>query len=349
MTPVNGAPASEEPRLTSGEFGTEFKSFTDERKLPLQLVTLLRTSATFMRMARELDRHYVAFHTAPKSWQSKWKPSGDGVLTSGPFLGRRVLAISGLASETGNRFVQPGLPENFTSACPTCDFIFIDAGFGGDTIKIAEITESVAHETTHAFNRVARPIKLPSNATRAERITAAIDEELETRKQTNEILSEIKSASKGKIDFVRASTERWAVERAFFPGMHRRTYLEHFVFSDLIREQVEFQKADEKAIEAWNRQVDGLRLGKPLDVFLNTEFPVDHTVDPESRIVPGAVGAYFELRLVLRVISARWNETLKLEFSDDSAFEKAKEKVLQDHARAFFPRKPEEIRYTPRP
>ncbi len=138
MTPVNGAPASEEPRLTSGEFGTEFKSFTDERKLPLQLVTLLRTSATFMRMARELDRHYVAFHTAPESWQSKWNPSGDGVLTSGPFVGRRVLAISGLASETGNRFEQAGSPENFTSACRLCDFIFIDAGFGGDTIKIAE-------------------------------------------------------------------------------------------------------------------------------------------------------------------------------------------------------------------
>ncbi len=110
-----------------------------------------------------------------------------------------------------------------------------------------KITERVAHETTHAFNRVTRLIKLPSNATRAERISAAIDEELETRKQTNKILSEIKTASKGKIDFVRASTERWAVERDFFPGKRRRTYLEHFVFSDLIREQVEFQKARRKS------------------------------------------------------------------------------------------------------
>ncbi len=76
---------------------------------------------------------------------------------------------------------------------------------------------------------------------------------------------------------------------------------------------------------------------------------MDHTVDPESKIVPGAVGPYFELRLVLRVISARWNEILQLKFPSDSAFEEAKEKVLQDHARAFFPKKPEEIRYTPRP
>ncbi len=307
---------------------------------------LLTTSPTFMLMARELDRHYVACATAEGtgSWESAWEPSGDGVLTRGPFVGRRVLAISDLtASGTGTRFERAGSPEIAPTGCHLCDFISIEPG------TVTEIAERVAHETTHAFNRVTLFVKLPPNATRAERISAAIDEEVQTRKQVNTILTEIETASKGKRSFARSPTERWVVERDFFPGTRRRTYLEHFVFSDLIREQVTFQKLDEPAIKALNRQVDGLKLGKPLQVFLNTEFPADHTVDSESKIVPGAVGPYFELRLVLRVISARWKEFLEFEFSEEAREKEAREKVLQDHARAFFPKKPEEIRYTPRP
>jgi hypothetical protein len=106
------------------------------------------------------------------------------------------------------------------------------------------------------------------------------------------------------------------VERDFFPSQLRRTYLEHFVLSELSRDAIRKENLSDTAIKAKNLEVDKI----PLTGWRSRKFSSD----------------YSKLRFWLRVINFRWQRLNEMHPSGSPAFEWGKEIVLQEHANAFF-------------
>jgi hypothetical protein len=107
------------------------------------------------------------------------------------------------------------------------------------------------------------------------------------------------------------------VQRDFFPGQVRRTYLEYFVLRELIREAIDKQQLSDAQIQAKDRQVQSI----PLQGWRSRTFPSDE---------------YSKLRFWLRVIDSRWQTLRKMHPPQSPAFEWGREIVLQEHANAFF-------------
>jgi hypothetical protein len=302
--------------VTSGQFGTTLSRLGISQKV----VDLLKLSKTFMTMAVTLDKRYVSIWLPTQDRHRQLNTSPDGVVVTGPFTGRRVLDVQ--ESSTGSMFEPYDSPDN----TGYYDAIRIKKPDPAQTLRWIEV---IAHETGHAFNLINR--NSPPAAKMADRIRAAIAEEIATRKIETSVVSEIMKTTLGGQQLKgqtpnSGGTAPHTVERNFFPTPLRRTYLEHFVFSELIRKAINREGLSEFQIKAKNREIEGI----PLKGWRSRTFSSD----------------YSKFRFWLRVIDFRWRRLMQLHRPGTPEFERGKEIVLQENASAFFGGL---IRYTPRP
>lgn len=366
--------------VSSDGFGLALRWYTNTLCVPNEVGQFLQQSPTFMDMVGKLDKKYLSLNGPETSsweksakpgemklWTWDWKPRDDGVLTAGPFIGRRVLEVRW--SSTGSYFSPAGSPEH---PFGPWDIIFLQpVSHPNSTIEIGQWIEHIAHETTHAFHYIFR--SGPSPAKMADRIRAAIAEEGDTRRTEAKIVAEIKKsvpklktfqAQRQCVDpscrsLVDANDGAAVVERDLFPSELRRTYLEQFVMMERISEAIQREKLSQQEMDRRNKAINRIPLGGGMDHYLNTSKPIFYnrwwvgpyfisqpSYNPQMRSPRPITSEYSKLRFWLRVIDGRWRRFLNQNSPQSQNFEAAKERILQEHARAFFGGV---IGYTPRP
>ena len=322
--------------VTSGEYGVELEHYVTLHSVPAQVTALLRRSRTYMNMAHTLDRHYIALDGTRIrfDWAAAWSPNNDGVLTAGPFTGRRVLAV--WWGSSGSEFLPAGTLDNDFGY----DIILLQPpnAFSGDQ-TIGEWIQIIAHETTHAFTR--NTSGGTASASAVDRITAAITDEVNTRITESTIVTEATRGSRlPAYTSTTGSTNPAQVQRDMFPSALKRTYLEQFVFDELIREAITSEGLSQTDIERHNARVDALTVGDADRVVQSPGFIL--YFDPAINLYNTFNSQYDELRYIQRVIDARWKNHEQNNAGDLDS----KETILQQHAQAFFRGK---ATYLPRP
>lgn len=354
------------PAVSTGEFGRALLWFTDEHCVHASVPKLLAKSKTFMACVVVLDRRYLALQgqalcrhsTAGGDWMRDFAPNAGGVLTKGPFAGRRVLTTG--SSRDGSLFSPAGSVDN---AYPY-DFIIIrlpdgidpdgkhrTGGSTGSARVVSQWLAAIAHETVHAHNLVTATGAAP--ATSALRIAAALRDEAATRATEARILAEIAATTAGaflkaSIRGLTGSTAVWRIQRDFFPGSDRRTYLEHFVLNERMLDAIRREKLKPADVERIDKEVDAIDLKhRPLDRNLTDPFPIYY--DPG--VPAGKAGGsgistkalfktiatdYGKFRFWLRVIDARWKALEARLGGMPAPGAAAREAVGQEHANAFF-------------
>ena len=320
---------------------------------------ILQKSLSFSRIVDRLNKEYLsALSLEPLGGINQFDPDDDGVLTTGPFSGRRSLVFSELTP--GNRFLRAGSYKTQTTAFPSSDFIFLKFPAGKINSEqqrgnaIAQLVAAIAHESVHAFNRVSSGST--SGLSRAKRAEAFITEEITTREKEKAILKQLlslKSGGKGLLEILEKDTKskglrkqienrvgainlsRPEVERDFVSGT-QLTYLETFVIEDLLQQSIRAEKLDSQAIQKSTGRVNNLLFIGSLDKMLRSAHPELLTMDKNTELLTTHLPTQFaELLLVRRLIEEHWKES-----SDE------RELVLQSHRDAFFPT---EIQYTALP
>jgi hypothetical protein len=156
----------------------------------------------------------------------------------------------------------------------------------------------------------------------ADRIRAAIAEEIATRRIERAVLSDILKTASGRralAGFAPSTGDavQRVVERDFFPSSLRRTYLEHFVLSELMRNAMEREKlTDLRELESKDEEISRI----PIHGWRTRKFTSD----------------YSKIRFWMRVIDFRWRRLMALRKPGNIEFAQLKEQILQEHANAFF-------------
>jgi hypothetical protein len=341
-TPGRGEPAGENQAadiskqygnivVSTGGYGTALRRFAKDWTVHDDVLSLLKQSPTYMSIVATLDAKYLD----GKATTSFTLPlSDDGVFTKGPNIGRRLIFFE--LSSNGSFFMPHGAPDNNLNG----DIIWLRKPRGtGDPTARENVTlatkgslvQSIAHESVHAARRVLD--KRRPGKTAAERIRASVDDEIETRKTERKIVDEIRKNSPtfAKYQPATGSFERWAVERDFFPGEQKRTYLEHFVLSDL-HSSARTELTSEQAGQ-YEKIVKKISIGSPPYTSFLTLTP--QFAHPRKGRMPIFRLRYPNILLALRVIDARWRSVKDIE-QRDVLQDTTLENMRQEHAKAFF-------------
>jgi hypothetical protein len=359
-------PACLTPSVSRGEFGTALQEFTDSHCVSPRVPALLTRSASFRARVAQLDRKYLALDGAPMckhssaggDWRTDWAPNANGALTKGPFAGRRVLAM--MHGFSGSLF----LPSSAVDNDYGYDIIVIrlpdglgpdgrphSGGSASSPRVLAQWLSAIAHETVHAHSFVTATGTAP--ATIALRVAAAIREESATRVLEARILAEIVAHATGAflrnaVRGMAGSTAPHRVQRDFFPGEERTTYLEHFVLTERMLEAIRREKLKPADITRIDREIDAIDLShRPLDRNLTDPFPIYYDPGtPAGQATQRAISNkalfktiatdYGKFRFWRRVMSARWQALETRLGRMPAQNDAAREKVAQDHASAFF-------------
>lgn len=316
--------------VSMGEFGDALAWFAKAAAVPDAVFWLLKQSPTFQSIVNTLDAKY--FHLSRKSglpndWANKWLPDAEGVFTKGPHIGRRMIEVR--PSVEGSFFRPVSSPDALLAA----DVLHLEAPTGRrtDLDEKGAWLERIAHESIHACRHVLG--KRRAGKTAAERIRSGIDDEITTRKLEGKIVGELRKKFPKFAAYqpTTGSFDPWAVERDFFPGKLRLTYLEHFVLNE--RLFTARTKHLDVEIEAFDKFVDRIPLGKrPLSSYLK---PSPAFIHPDTGKLGIFQNDYPKVRLMRRIIDARWRSVKNLD-RRDLYLDADLEKMRQEHAKAFF-------------
>jgi hypothetical protein len=335
--------------VSNGEFGKALAHFARDAGLPNTVPWLLRQSAAFNAIVKVLDAKYLHFERPgglPSQWGDVWAVGLDGVFTKGPHVGRRMLSIRKVGEGTVFESV-------FSADNPDpMDVIRIETPSSRPSAldRAGEWLERIVHESIHAHRHVLG--LRSSGSTPAERIQGSIEDEIETRKKEGQIVNDLRKRFPkfGRYEPTTGSTARGEVERDFFPGRLRLTYLEHFVLIERLKEAREKLEATfvqnkrsrnaAEEIAAYDAFVDRIPLEKnPLESYMVAD-PV-FTRPDRDKSARFAVD-YPRLRLIRRIIGARWRsvQDLALNVPGNPKLQQTRrdhiEKMRQEHARLFF-------------
>jgi hypothetical protein len=301
--------------------GRAFDQALDNTHVSDAVIKLLRKSAPFMHIVQTLDDNYVWLNNP------KLQPApGDvvhGVLTTGPFHGRRILYIQGGAAA-----------GSFTP------FDSPDATIGADLIKInnggadLEVVRSIAHEATHAFHLLTGSHP-PTDVDAS--ILAGVTEEIDTRKSEVSIVKDAfpaRSAERNAVaqEVAAGYLSRPLVERNIAPDVGL-TYLEVSGFGALLAEAQRNENLSEDQAIDIRKQMD-----KGPKKFPTHKGP--HGFDERSK--------YALIYVNRKIAIATWQKFQQAfqgrEDSDEAA--KQKERLLQENAHALLDGR---IKYSPLP
>ena len=291
-------------------------------------------------------------------WPDAWAPDANGVLRKGPFSGRRVLTM--LYSFTGSLF----LPSNAVDNGYDYDLIVIklpdgigpdgkphSGGSASSAGTLVQWISAIAHETVHAHTFVTATGTPPT--TIALRVAAAITEEATTRALEAKILSEIAATADGAslrtaVKGIAGSTVAFRVQRDFFPGEDRVTYLEHFVLTERMLDAIGREKLKPADIERIDKEIDAIDLTRrPLDKNLTDSLPIYYDPGvPAGKTSKAGVSNkalfktiatdYGKFRFWKRVMAARWRALETRLGGMPAPTDPVREKVVQEHAKAFL-------------
>lgn len=302
IEPASATPPIQFLKVTSGGFGRALEEFTNNFNIPNRAILLLRSSRTFMALARTLDQHYVSRSDSFQFWPEY---TADDRIRSGnrgmprSMIGKRELMVI----KGGPSFEPLWSPDNPLSA----DLIELDS------TDIPGFISELAHEATHAANFV-RGGGAPAAQTIAAEVDSMIQEEVQTRQSEVTILGEIPDRNVQAAAALVGSRDPAVVERDVPPAF-MLSYLELFFFSRRLRDA---QAADgitnEEAVEIRERVDQAEKLGL---------------------IYPWG-GQYGDVWSERQTARREWREFMQRHRPTDPDFEQRKERLLQDHARRFF-------------
>jgi hypothetical protein len=285
----------------------QFSRTLDRIAMPADVAAFLQSSQKFRDMVDALNKRYVSiWNQAGAGATHIVRPiSDDGVITTGSFKGRRVIDVE--QSSNGSMF-EPHSPK----LTGEYDKIWIQRPDSSDTLRWIEI---VAHETGHAFNLINRtgtPAKM------ADRIRAAVVDEIEARKTEATVIAQIMQTTAGQQQLggqtsQTGSTDPATVERNLFPGVPRKTYLESFVLSELLREAIVKENLGSSDIDKHRMAVENI----PIKGWRDRQFKTN----------------FAKFLFWQRVIDFRWKRFDELQRKGQKI---NREQVLQEHANAFF-------------
>jgi hypothetical protein len=221
LTGLSGLGQSSTAKLSNGHFGLAMS----HNSIPDAAIRLLLLSATFKQMAATLDGAYVDHRhwTKVSSSSNARLNNAFRVVGGGKLNGRRVLYVG--FDPAGSRFI-PG--QSIESPAGWDIIRFSDALGQSDTIPWVRV---IAHETAHAFARVAASGAAPK--TPVDRVRAAVRDECNTRKVEHRVIAEIRNTTAGRKALathpVPPPVRTCGCERDWFPSQQKRSYLEHFV------------------------------------------------------------------------------------------------------------------------
>jgi hypothetical protein len=314
--------------VSKNDYGDALAWYAKEFDVSDDVFRWLTLSPTYMAIVKKLGKKYVHYKDFVADG---WGIGADGVFTKGKYKGRRFFDFE--YSSNGTYFAPYGSLDNPLAS----DVIYLEPPNQSHQRGFYTLDENgrwielIAHETVHAFRHVSGLRR--SGKTASDRIQSGIDDEIATRKAEGKIVGEIRKKSKKfrKYTPTTGSTDRWAVERDFFPGQQKRNYLEHFVLSE--RLQAAWAPLSAEEIDADDKLVASIDLGKHKLAHYVTANPT--FVDPHTGKETSFKSRYACVRFMMRVIDARWRAIRDLD-SRDLDHDAGLEKCRQQHADAFF-------------
>jgi hypothetical protein len=289
-------------KVTSGGVGRALEEFTNLWSVADSTILLLRTSATFMRLARTLDQNFVAredsFRFNPEIDPSGRITSGDPSMPRS-MIGKRELMVI----KDNPAFLPVQSPDNPLSA----DLIQVNQ------LNAPGFIQELGHEVTHAATFVGA--SAPAGQTLVAEINAGVQEEISTRQSEATILGEVRNPQVRQQVAQVGSRVQSEVERDIAPAIGM-TYLEGFFFARRLRDaQANDQITEDKAREI--REVISMAVQNDL-------------------AVPDWYGEYGRVWLDRQTAHKEWAEFHRTNRPSDPGYDAAKEQLLQDHARRFF-------------
>jgi hypothetical protein len=342
------------PAVSSGEFGKALEWYTDtwldrEPEAKKKLVSMLKSSATFMAMVASLDskviswrgdwwdEHALEYALDENGWLRHDTPSDKSS------IGKRLLFIQ--ISHRGTFFNPYGQPVPGTWDYGDTIYLQFPKAWKATDEQLGKLAGSIAHETKHVVEFISSSKGPAADAPTA--IARGIKEEALVRKTEHKVLKEIRGA--GKLSAASPAVTKWEKIRAFeagtapadversFPSMKpTKTYLELFLLGflkeqwrgDLSAEKLNdlTSKMDEISItpEIYNASYTLKDYGEALAMMVVFGGPNDPLRNINME--------YAALYLVERVIGMRWDEFLDSGISPDDYFDR-KEDMLQEHLR----------------
>lgn len=302
-------PAVQFLKVTSGGFGRALEEFTEQWQIPDQAIHLLRGSATFMQIARTLDRNFAwrtdSYRHEPLNYDA------NGRITNGPrsIRGRRELMVT--IDHSGASFMPFESPDHPLSA----DVISIQ------NLDIAGFIQDIAHEAVHARNFVTGTGGAP--ATLAASIADSIQEEIDVRNTEAVILSEIPSRTVRRDFHQVGSTDPVQVERDFAPGIGL-TYLENAFFSWRLQEAQAVEGLTDEEAQEIREQIS-----PSTPPFIFGKRP-----NPQSGLFE--LSSYAEVWFNRLTAIQEWREFHSRNSPSDPGYQTRIEAMRQAHARRFF-------------
>lgn len=333
------------PKVTNGEYGKAVHWFMEHHvreQMANQIIPALRSSRTFMAMARFLDAR-VIFPTGSRSNEfEEISASGELLDANGHSIGKRSLFV--YPSFAGTFFAPHGTPVPGLSSDWDTIFIQHPAISASNDEKLERYISQLAHETKHAqFANSA------SHAPAADAQTAiglGITEESSVRQTEQQVLREIRRSRhlprqaavanptpSQQIAQIEGGSVTADVERSFVSRPPIKTYLENFLFEFLKRPFGNNLTEDQKT--SIMREIDAMALstsvldgaftlrdfGEALGMFASASSPMRRSNDALSW------GTFY---LMEKLFGMEWTTFQNSALGVEEYFN-AKEVILQRH------------------
>lgn len=323
--------------VTKGEYSLELNkvwvNLLGESEADM-VIDVLKQSSEYVDAVKHVDKETIGM------WTDRGLDVGidnvkNGRVTSGKEVGKFVLDFYALVGDGAQFRPGGGISDD------DYNMITVEAPADTSAKERGRWVEEMIHETFHYENFVFNTFP-PASSSLSDRADAFFDQEISVRKRTAKAMKEILSGAPKALKGFKASApnlKRRDVERDFFPGSDTLTYLEHFVFNDLISDELvaaaptPSQLSDMKALSKTGSvgPSDDLLLGQIGGFVFVLDPVIDLFVEPTSNAV--------RLMVQKRAVSKRWSNLIDAGLTDA-----IKETALQEHAKRAFP---SGIGYTP--
>jgi hypothetical protein len=320
------------PKVTPGEYSQALDDYltiilSDPAEETIR-VNLLRRSATFLAVMKNLDKQTIAAGSAADNTIS-YTDIDQGRVTAGPHKGKFRVEMTHFV-DLGHRFIPGTSPEAPWNA----NFVTVEESGGPNGPDRGTFVEAFVHETMHLDAAVFS--RFPAaGTTLAQKIDAFFDEEISVRTKTLAIMKEITKGNPGDLSGYVTPTPpmvRRDVERDFQSGSDRLTYLEGVVFDNLIADAIVAESIDAQTLTQLTKQANEESVGPSDRDLLGNIGGFVLVWDPQQKIYVNPATKTLELLIRRRAVQARW----KMLF-DAGLSAVDQEAAAQKHASLFFP------------
>ena len=301
--------------LTSGQFGLAFDPFLAGASVPKDAIEAMAASPSFKKFAKVLDDRCVALADVAST-----EVVESGRIVKGRRAKRTVLDVAG--HPTFSAYVPFGAIDSEVDQ----DRIVIHVNPGAPADHWV-VQMALATARAHAW--LTRRPRTPAPKSN---IQMSVQLEGRSLREADAIVFQVFLSSrtfKGRKRPGGLEISTGLLQREFFPSEFRHSVLEHWVLSEFAAEDIARHKRGAAEIKTAKAEADAVRLeARGLDDYLFD--PVLLAEDPKSGLFAPLSTDLAELRLILRVIDARWKHL------GTNVGMGAMERLREEHQEAFF-------------